>query len=185
MVDHDMRERKPPQHLGHEDNPIAVGDEVRVRDGKTSDYWKIVVKSIEGGDMMVQWVGDGRPGAHVYVPLGSVHGKGADGGYGDGSSALGGASSNMGGRQQSKRTKKEPKSYDWVLNEITRLYVMQETGADDDSSVVSRTMITVNSSMQRAGGKWVRQSSQEINLLIVLEDDTVRDLYLCTVLKFL
>ena len=53
MVDHVMRERKPPQHLGHEDKPIAVGDEVRVRDGKTSDYWKIVVKSIEGGDMMV------------------------------------------------------------------------------------------------------------------------------------
>ena len=185
MVDHVMRERKPPQHLGHEDKPIAVGDEVRVRDGKTSDYWKTVVKSIEGDEMMVQWVGDSRPGAYVYVPLGSVCGKGADGGYGDGSSVIGGTSSSMGERQQSNRTKKEPKSYDWDLNEITRLYVLQETGTDDDSSVVSRTMITVNSRMQRAGGKWVRQPSEEINLLVVVEDDTVHDLYFCAVLKFL
>ena len=32
---------------------------------------------------------------------------------------------------------------------------------------------------------WVRQPTEEINLLVVLGDDTVRDLYLCSVLKFL
>ena len=138
-----MSERKTPQRLGHEGKPIAVGDEVRVRDGKTTDFWSAVVKSIEVDGMMVQWVGDDGLGALVNVPLGSVRGKGADSGYGDGCSEFGGASSSTGGRQQRKRTKSEHKSYDWGLNEITRLYVLQETGANDDSSVASRTMITV------------------------------------------
>ena len=71
------------------------------------------------------------------------------------------------------------------MNEITRLYVLEESGANDDSSVASRTMITVNSSIQRAGGRWVRQATEELNLLVVLADDNVRDLYLCAVLKFL
>ena len=35
--------------------PIAVGDKVRVRDDKTSDYWPAVVKSIEVDGMIVQW----------------------------------------------------------------------------------------------------------------------------------
>ena len=125
--------------------PIAVGDKVRVRDDKTSDYWSAVVKSIEVDGMMLQWESDDGPDAYVYVPLGSVRGKGAEGGYGDG-------------------------------------YVLQETGANDDASVASRTIITVNSSIQRAGGTGVRQPAEEINLLVVLADDTVRDLYLCAVL---
>ena len=53
MTDHAIRERKPTQRLGQEGKPIALGDKVRVRDGKTSDYWPAVVKSIEVDDMMV------------------------------------------------------------------------------------------------------------------------------------
>ena len=68
--------------------PIAVGDKVRVRDDKTSDYWSAVVKSIEVDGMIVQWESDDGPGAYVNVPLGSVRGKGADGDYGDGCSVL-------------------------------------------------------------------------------------------------
>ena len=88
MADHVMRELKPPQRLGHEGKPITVGDKVRVRDGKTSDYCPAVVKSIEVDGMMVQWESDDGPGAYVNVPLGSVRGKGADGDYGDGCSVL-------------------------------------------------------------------------------------------------
>ena len=72
MTDHAMRERKPPQCLGHEGKPIALGDEVRVRDGKTSDYWPAVVKSIEVDGMMVQWDRDDGSGAYTTVPVGSV-----------------------------------------------------------------------------------------------------------------
>ena len=46
-------------------------------------------------------------------------------------------------------------------------------------------MLAYNSSIQRAGGTWVRQPAEEISLLVALADDTVRDLYLCAVLKFL
>ena len=74
---------------------------------------------------------------------------------------------------------------DWALHDVTRMYVMDENGDNDDSSVDSRTMITFNLSIQRAGERWVHQTSDEINLLVVLSDDTVRDLYLCIVLKFL
>ena len=72
MTDHVIRECKPPKRLGQEDKPIAFGDKVRVRDGKTSDYWDVVVRSIEVDDMMVQWETDDGPGAYVNVPLGSV-----------------------------------------------------------------------------------------------------------------
>ena len=65
MADHAMRERKPPQRLGQEGEPIAVGDKVRVRDGKTTDYWPAVVMSIEVDGLMVQWVGDDGPGAYA------------------------------------------------------------------------------------------------------------------------
>ena len=41
--------------------------------------------------------------------------------------------------------------------------MLQETDTNDDASVVSRTMITVNSSIQRAGGTWVHQPAEEIN----------------------
>ena len=51
--------------------------------------------------------------------------------------------------------------------------------------MLSPLMITVNSSIQRAGGTWVRQPAEEINLLVALADDTVRDLYLFAVMKFL
>ena len=74
MTDHDMCERKPQQRMGHEGKPIAVGDKVRVRDGKTSDYWPAVVKSIEVDGMMVQWDRDDGSGAYVNVPLGSRKG---------------------------------------------------------------------------------------------------------------
>jgi hypothetical protein len=60
MTDHAIRERKPTQRLGQEGKPIALGDKVRVRDGKTSDYWPAVVRSIEVDGMMVQW----RPTIH-------------------------------------------------------------------------------------------------------------------------
>ena len=52
-----------------------------------------VVLAIEGEGMTVKWVGDAGPGASANVPLGSVRALGADGGYADGWSALGGASS--------------------------------------------------------------------------------------------
>ena len=65
MPYHAMRERKPRQRLGQEGKLIAVGDKVRVRDGKTPDYWPAVVMSIEVGGLMVQWVGDDGPGAYA------------------------------------------------------------------------------------------------------------------------
>jgi hypothetical protein len=34
-------------------------------------------------------------------------------------------------------------------------------------------------------GKWVHQPLEEIGLLVAIEDDVVRDLYWCVVLKFL
>ena len=67
------------------------------------------MKSIEVDDMVVQWEIDDGTGVYVNVPLGSVFGKGADGGYGDGCSALGGASSRSDVCQKRKRTKTEPK----------------------------------------------------------------------------
>ena len=63
MPYHAMRERKPPERLGQEGEPIVVGDKVRVRDGKTNQYCPAVVISIEVDGMMVQWVGDNGPGA--------------------------------------------------------------------------------------------------------------------------
>ncbi len=61
-------------------------------------------------------------------------------------------------------------------NHETVRVTVEETDANDDSSVTSRTMITVNSSIQNAGERWVHKPTEEINLLVVLEDDTVRDL---------
>ena len=105
MADHTMRERIPPVRLGQKGDPFAVGDKVRVRDGKTFDRWPAVVMAIQGDDMTVEWVTDGAVGAYANVPLASVRHIGADGGYADGASGLGGASSNSKANHKRKRTK--------------------------------------------------------------------------------
>ena len=106
MKDDATRERKPPVLFGQKGKPIAVGDKVKARYDKTIDYWPAVVLTIEGEGMTVQWVGDAGPGANV--PLGSVHTLGADGVYGDGCSASGGASSSRAVCQKRKRTASQP-----------------------------------------------------------------------------
>jgi hypothetical protein len=69
-----------------------------------------------------------------------VYHEGADSEYGDGSSGLGGGSGRRTTSQPRKRAKTEPKKHDWILNNITKIFVMPLNG-DNSSSVVSRTMI--------------------------------------------
>ena len=93
MADDTTRARIAPTRFGQKCKPIAVGDEVRARYAKTSDYWLVEVVAIEGDGMTVQWLGDGGPSEPMKVPLGHVRAVGGDGGYGYGFSALGGAGS--------------------------------------------------------------------------------------------
>ena len=93
MADDTTHARIAPTRFGQKCKPIAVGDKVRARYAKTSDYWLVEVVAIEGDGMTVQWLGDVGPSEPMKVPLGHVRAVGGDGGYGDGCSALGGAGS--------------------------------------------------------------------------------------------
>jgi hypothetical protein len=62
--------------------------------------------------------------------------------------------------------------------------VVLANGDNDTSSIASRTLLSFDSSIKTAHGKWVRQPQQEIGLLMALANDTMRDLYWCAVLKF-
>jgi hypothetical protein len=110
---------------------------------------------------------------------------GADGGYGDGCSALGGASSSK--AVSSKRNRSVPQTteeFAWALEDVTKIVVAEASGAYEDLSVAERTMLTFTCSI-KTGGTWVRQLPKEIGLMQVMQDDTARDLYWCAVLKFL
>jgi hypothetical protein len=93
MTDDVMRKRQPPACFGQKCKPIVVGDKVKMRYAKTSEYLLAKVLAIEGDDMTVQWLGDVGPSEPAKVPLGYVCAIGADSGYDDGCSALGGSSS--------------------------------------------------------------------------------------------
>ena len=90
--------------MGQKDEPITVGDKVKARDAKTADYWPAVLLTIGGEGMTVQWVDDSGQGACVNVPLGSIRALGADGGYADDCSTLGGASSSRAACKKKKWT---------------------------------------------------------------------------------
>ena len=98
--------------------------------------------------------------------------------------SLGGGSGRRTTSQPRKRAKTEPKKHDEILDNITKIFVMPLNG-DNSFSVVSRTMIVFNSSFLMTVGRWVHQPLEEIGLLVAIEDDVVRDLYWCVVLKFL
>ena len=71
--------------------------------------------------------------------------------------------------------------FTWALNDVTKIVVVQASGAYEDSSVSERTMLTFICSIQ-TGGKWVRQLPKEIGLMQTLSDDSTCDLYWCVVL---
>ena len=93
MAQDTTRERRPPPRYGHKGVPIAVGDKVKARYDKTDDYWLAKVLAVEDDGVTVEWLAEVGPSAPAKVPRGHVRALGADGGYGDGCTALGGASS--------------------------------------------------------------------------------------------
>ena len=97
------RERRPPTRYGQKVKPIAVGDEVKARYAKTDDYWLAKVLVVEDDGVTVQWLDEVGPSAPAKVPLGHVRAVGADGGYGDGCSALSGRSVELPPARQSVR----------------------------------------------------------------------------------
>ena len=93
----------PRPRYGHKVKPIAVGDEVKTRYVKTDDYWLAKVLAVEDDGVTVQCLVEVGPSAPAKVPLGHVLALGADGGYGDGCSALGAASSSKAVGSKRKR----------------------------------------------------------------------------------
>ena len=80
------------------------------------------------------------------------------------------------------RANTDSQKYDWVIDNITKMYVKLTNGAI--IPVASRTTLVVNRSLLM-NGEWVPQDLKEIGLLEALEDEVVRDLYLCVILQFL
>ena len=142
MTDDDTRERKPPTIFGQKCKPIDVGDKVKTRYVKIGDFWLSVV---------------------VNVPLGSVLAIGADGGYGDGCSSMGGSSSSRTVCQKRKWTTPTPtEEFDWVLHDVTKIFVEESIGVYEDSSVTERTRITFTSIIQMADDTWVRHPQEDV-----------------------
>jgi hypothetical protein len=81
-----------------------------------------------------------------------------------------------------KRANTDSQKYDWVIDNITKMYVKLANGAI--IPVASRTTLVVNRRLLM-NGEWVPQDLKEIGLLEDLEDEVVRDLYLCVILQFL
>ena len=79
---------------------------------------------------------------------------GADGGYGDGCSEFGGASSQKTADKKRKwKVGQATEDFVWVLHDVTKIIVLQESGAYEDSSVDERTMLTfICTSRQVASG---------------------------------
>ena len=107
-----------------------------------------------------------------------------DDGYADDCSTLGGASSSKAKDPKRKRSSPQVTEFDWALHDVTKISVLQVTGAHEDSSGVERTRISFMYSIN-TGGKWVRQTTKEIGLRQALSDDSTCNMYWCTVLKFL
>ena len=76
-----------------------------------------------------------------------------DDGYADDCSTLGGASSSKSTTPKRKRVAPQATEFDWALHDVTKISVLQATGAYEDSSVAERTRITFIYSIQ-TGGKW-------------------------------
>ena len=124
MTDDTTRAHIAPARFDQKCNPIDVGDKVRVRYAKTSDYWLAEVVAIEGDGMTVQWLGNVGPSESMKVPLGHVRTVGGDGGYGDGCSALGGVGSM---KTDSKKRKwvapQAMEEFECALNDVTKMVV--------------------------------------------------------------
>jgi hypothetical protein len=135
---------------------------------KTSEYWPTEVMAIEGDGMTVRWLGDVGPSEPSKLPLGYVRTIGADGDYGDGCSALGGASSSKTtGKKRKRAVGQTMEEFSWALYDVTKMVVAQKSGAYEDSSVSERTMLTFICII-KTGGKWVRQLHKEIGLMQAL-----------------
>ena len=107
----------------------------------------------------MQWFEDVDPSTPVKVPLGHVYTLGADGGYGDGCSVLGGVSSRKTPGSKRKRTVPQvTEEFTWSLEDVKKIVVVETSGVYVDSSVAERTMLTFTHHIQ-TGGKWARQSS--------------------------
>jgi hypothetical protein len=120
-----------------------VVDKVKVWYVKTDDYWLAKVQVVEDDDVTVQLLVEVGPNAPDKVPLGHVHTLGPDGGYGDGSSTLGGASSSKEVGSKRKRTEpQDTEDLDWALEDVTKIVVVPASGAYEGSSVSERTTVT-------------------------------------------
>jgi hypothetical protein len=140
-----------------------------------------IILAIAADTMTIQ--NEGSSGT-MDLPLASIKQAGPDGEFANGLSGLGGCSSS-GSKKLRKRTKpalKTEQTYDWAIDKVTRLIVKPNVGPV--TPVASRMFIVYESSFF-IGEEWVPQEEAEIGLLEALNNELVRDFWVCAHLKFL